>query len=73
MEFNAKVLQLDEKILVVIVGCIVISFSAHVLPVIFISYIFLSILERNFEPADSLYNAPCSRHLDKTLSFKANC
>jgi hypothetical protein len=38
----------------------------------FISYLILSILERIFEPVDSLYNAPCSRHLDKTFSSQAN-
>jgi hypothetical protein len=48
------------------------SFFTYVLPVIFISYLFLSISERNFEPVDSLYNAPCSRHLDKMFSSKAN-
>jgi hypothetical protein len=38
----------------------------------FISYLILSISERIFEPVDSLYNAPCSRHLDKTFSSQAN-
>jgi hypothetical protein len=41
-------------------------------PVIFISYLFLSISERIIEPADSLYDTPCSHHLDKTFSSKAN-
>jgi hypothetical protein len=56
----------------VIVGCIV-SLSLHLcflLP--FISYLILSISKQIFEPVDSLYNAPCSRHLDKTFSSQAN-
>ena len=44
----------------------------YVLPVIFYSYLFLSISERIFKPADSLYNAPCSHHLDKTFSSQDN-
>jgi hypothetical protein len=41
-------------------------------PVIFISYIFLSISERIIEPMDSLYNTPCSHHLEKMFSSQAN-
>jgi hypothetical protein len=37
-----------------------------------ISYLISSISERIFEPVDSLYCAPCSRHLDKMFSSQAN-
>jgi hypothetical protein len=61
----------DEKILIVAVGCIVsLSLRMCFLLSLFIS--FLSISERIFEPVDSLRNAPCSRHLDKTFSSKVN-
>jgi hypothetical protein len=44
----------------------------YVLPVIFYSYLSLFISEQIFEPADSLYSAPCSSHLDKMFSSKVN-
>jgi hypothetical protein len=37
----------------------------------FISYLILFISEQIFEPVDSMYNAPCPRHLDKTFSSQA--